>query len=76
MGQSSFLQQMDAVASKIRSLERDKREAVARMQALERERNEAVTKMQVLERENGELIGLISQAAAKVDEILKIGVTD
>ena len=62
MAQKSLLQMLEDLANKVRSLELEKRETVARAQALERE--------------NSELIGLITLAGEKVDEILKIGATD
>ena len=62
MAQKTLLQMLDDVASRLRLLEREKREIVTRIQALERE--------------NSELISLISLAGAKVDEILKIGAND
>jgi chromosome segregation ATPase len=76
MTQTSLLQQLEEVADKIRSLERDKGEAATRMEALEREKNEAVAKTRALEREVGEMAALITQAGEKVDEILKIGAND
>ena len=62
MTQKSLLQMLEEVASKLRLLEREKRDAVTRIQALERE--------------VGELSSLITLAGAKVDEILKVGVND
>ena len=61
MAQKTLLQTLDDLASRLRSLEREKRETVARMQALERE--------------NRELVALVSQASAKVEEMLKEGAT-
>jgi hypothetical protein len=58
MGQKSLIQMLEEVASKLRSVEREKAEAVARGQTLEREA--------------AELRNLISLASAKVDEILKV----
>jgi predicted nucleic acid-binding Zn-ribbon protein len=75
MGQSSLIQQIDAVANRIKSLESERGETVAKMKALEREKNEAVAAARALEREVGELSSLITLAGAKVDEILKIGAT-
>jgi hypothetical protein len=62
MAQKSLLQMLEELASKVRLLEREKREAVARIQALERE--------------NSGLTSLISLASEKVDEILKGGAND
>ena len=62
MAQKSLLQMLEEVASKVRLLEREKREAVARIQALECEVSE--------------LISLITLAGAKLDEILKVGAND
>jgi hypothetical protein len=62
MAQKSLVQMLEDLANKVRSLEVEKTEAVARAQALEHE--------------NSELIGLITLAGEKVDEILKIGATD
>jgi uncharacterized coiled-coil DUF342 family protein len=76
MAQKSLLQMLEEVASKHRSLEREKTEAVARAQALEREKNEAIARIQALEREVGELVSLITLAGAKLDEILKVGAND
>jgi hypothetical protein len=59
MAQESLLQMLEDLASRVRSLELEKRQAVA--------------KAQTLERENRELISLITLAGEKVDEILKIG---
>ena len=58
MGQKSLIQMLEEVASKLRSVEREKAEAVARGQTLEGE--------------VGELRHLVSLASAKVDEILKV----
>jgi hypothetical protein len=76
MAQESLLQMLEELASKVRSLERDKRESAARMQALEREKGEAIAGAQALKRENTELINLITLAGEKVDEILKTGAND
>ena len=62
MAQKSLLQMLEELAGKVRLLEREKREVVARIQALERE--------------NSGLINLISLASEKVDEILKGGAND
>jgi hypothetical protein len=76
MAQKSLIQQLEEVAGKIKLLEREKGEAVASMQALEREKMEAVAAAQTLEREVAGLVNLITLAGEKVNEILKIGVTD
>ena len=62
MARESLLQKAEEVASKVRLLEHEKREAVARAQALERK--------------VGELVSLIALAGAKVDDILKVGAKD
>jgi hypothetical protein len=62
MAQKSLLQMLEEVAGKVRLLEREKMEAVARIQ--------------VLEREVDALAALISLAGAKVDEILRVGAKD
>ena len=69
------LEKRQAVA-KIGSLEREKGEAIAGMQALERDKNEAAAKTKVLERQVTELARLIALASEKVEEILKIGAND
>lgn len=61
MAQRSLPEMLKELASRIRSLETEKREAVAKIGALERE--------------VGELRSLISLAGAKVDEMLKEGTT-
>ena len=76
MAQESLLQMLEELASKVRSLERDKRESAARMRALEQEKGEAIAGAQALKRENTELINLITLAGEKVDEILKTGAND
>jgi putative FmdB family regulatory protein len=76
MAHESLIQHLEEVASKIRSLERDRAEASTRMEALEREKNEAVAKTRALEREVNEMAALITQAGEKVKEILKIGAND
>jgi hypothetical protein len=62
MAQESLLQMLEDLASKVRSFELEKRQAVA--------------KAQTLERENRELISLITLAGKKVDEMLRIGADD
>jgi len=61
MGRQSLQQMLEDLASKVRMLEREKREGVARIQALECE--------------VGELAAVIAQASAKVDEMLNEGRT-
>jgi chromosome segregation ATPase len=73
MAQKSLLQMLEDLASKVRSLELERRQAAAKMQALEREKNEAAAKTGALERDVGEMAALITQAAGKVEEILKFG---
>jgi hypothetical protein len=62
MGQSSLIQQMDAVAERIKSLESERGNTVAKMKALERERDEAVAMARALEHDN-------KQAAATIQEL-------
>ena len=62
MPQESLLQMLEDLASKVRLLELEKRQATARAQALERE--------------VGELVSLITLAGEKVEEILKAGAND
>jgi DNA-binding protein H-NS len=76
MARETLLQMLEDLASKVRSLELERRQAAAKMQALEREKNEAVAKTRAFEREVGEMAALITQAAGKVEEILKIGADD
>jgi hypothetical protein len=57
MAQSSLLQMLEDLASRVRLLEREKKQSAATIRALERE--------------VGELGALIAQASAKVDEMLK-----
>jgi hypothetical protein len=52
MAQESLLQMLEGVATKIRLLESEKREAVVTIQALERDKREAAVRIQALEREN------------------------
>ena len=73
MARESLLLMLEDLASKVRSLELEKRQAAARMEALESEKNEAVATARALEREAGELAKLITLAGEKVEEILKIG---
>ena len=61
MGRQSLQQMLEDLASKVRMLERERREGVARIQALECE--------------VGELAAVIAQASAKVDEMLNEGRT-
>jgi hypothetical protein len=61
MAGESLLQMLEDLASKIKLLEYERREAVAKIKALEREVGDQAT--------------LIAQASAKVDEILKEGTT-
>jgi putative FmdB family regulatory protein len=62
MPQESLLQMLENLASKVRLLELEKRQAAARAQALERE--------------VGKLAALITLAGEKVEEILKVGAKD
>jgi hypothetical protein len=57
MAQSSLLQMLEDLSTRVRLLEREKKQAAATIQALERE--------------VGELGAIIAQASAKVDEMLK-----
>jgi hypothetical protein len=76
MARESLIQMLEDLASKVRSLELEKRQAVAKVEAVERERNEAVARARALEREVGELVSLITLAGEKVEEILKVGADD
>ena len=76
MARETLLQMLEDLASKVRSLELERRQAAAKMQALEREKNEAVAKTRALEREVGELASLITLAGEKVEEILKFRADD
>lgn len=76
MTRESLLQMLEDLASKVRSLELEKRQAAAKIAALERERNEAVATARALEREAGELVSLVTLAGEKVEEILGIGADD
>ena len=76
MAQESLLQMLEDLASKVRSLELERRQAAATIQALERERSEALTRAQTLEREVGGLASLVNLAGEKVKEILSIGADD
>lgn len=76
MADGWLLKGLEDLVNKVKSLESEKREAVAKIEALERQNLEASAKIRALEREAGELISLISLAGAKVDEILKGGATD
>jgi len=76
MPQNSLLQQIEDLARKVKLLEREKREAVARAQELEREKKQDAVTMEALQREVGELGALISTASEKVAEIMKEDTTD
>ena len=76
MAQKSLLQMLEDLASKVRSLELERRQAAAKMEALEREKNEAVATARALEHEVGELASLVTLAGKKLGEILKIGADD
>jgi chromosome segregation ATPase len=60
----------------IEAFERGEQQAAAAMQELEREKKQAAVTIRGLEREVGELGALITLAAEKVDEILKVGADD
>jgi putative FmdB family regulatory protein len=62
MPKESLLQMLEDLASRVRLLELEKRQATARAQALERE--------------VGKLAALITLAGEKVEEILKVGAND
>jgi len=76
MLQNSLLQQIEDLARKVKLLEREKREAVARAQELEREQKQAAVTIEALQSEVGELGALISAASEKVAEIMKEDTTD
>ncbi len=63
-------------AATIEAFERGEQQAAAAMQELEREKQQAAVTIRGLEREVGELGALITLAAEKVDEILKVGADD
>ena len=73
MARESLLQMLENLASRVRSLEFEKRQAAARMEALEREKKQAALTVQGLEREVGELGAVIVLASEKVSEMLKDG---
>jgi putative FmdB family regulatory protein len=75
MAQKSLVQMLEELASKVRSLEREKSKAVARALRLESEKGQDAITIQALGRQVGELGSLIALAAEKVDEILKEGAT-
>ena len=76
MTRESLLLMLEDLASKVRSLELEKRQAAAKIEALELEKNEAVATARALQREVGELVSLVTLAGEKVEEILKIGADD
>jgi len=76
MARGSLILMLEDLASKVRALELEKRQAVAKMEALEREKNEAVAAARALEREVGEMASLITLAGQKVEEILRVGAED
>jgi peptidoglycan hydrolase CwlO-like protein len=71
MSSNSLLQHLEDLSRRIKSLERQKAEAVARAQELEREKNQAAVTIKALEREVAELGILIATASEKVDRMLK-----
>jgi len=76
MARGSLILMLEDLASKVRALELEKRQAVAKMEALEREKNEAVATARALEREVAEMASLITLAGQKVEEILRVGADD
>jgi hypothetical protein len=76
MARESLILMLEDLASKVRSLELEKRQAAAKIEALEGEKNEAVATARALQREVGELVRLITLAGEKVEEMLKIGADD
>lgn len=74
--QPSLSQMLEELAKRIRSLEREKRQAALSIQALEREKREAAITIQALEREVGELGSLIAVVSEKVDQMLREGAID
>jgi len=76
MTRESLLLMLEDLASKVRSLELEKRQAAAKIEALEREKNEAVATARALQREVSELVSLVTLAGEKVEEILKTGADD
>jgi hypothetical protein len=73
MARESLMQMLEDLASRVRSLERDSRQAAATIQELEREKKQAALTVQGLEREVGELGAVIVLASEKVSEMLKDG---
>jgi putative FmdB family regulatory protein len=72
----SLSQMLEELANRIRSLEREKRQAAATIQALEREKRQAAATIQGLEREVAALGFLIAQVSEKVDQMLREGLID
>jgi chromosome segregation ATPase len=89
MARESLIQMLEDLASRVRSLELEKRQAAATIEAferaekqaaatiqeLEREKKQATLTIQGLEREVGELGAVIVMASEKVSEMLKDGAT-
>jgi septum formation inhibitor MinC len=76
MAQPSLSQMLEKLAERIRSLERQKRQAALTIQALEREKRGAAITIEALEREVGELGALIALVSEKVDQMLREGPVD
>jgi chromosome segregation ATPase len=75
MADGRLLKGIQDLVDKMKVLESEKREAVARVQELEREKGQAAVKIEELEHEVGELGALIALATEKVTEALKEGAT-
>ena len=71
MPERSLLQQLEDLARKVKSLEREKAQAIARSQQLEREKSQDALTMKGLEREVAQLGIIIAKAADRVEEMLK-----
>jgi putative FmdB family regulatory protein len=76
MAPQSLSQMLEELANRIRSLERENRQAAGTIQGLEREKRQAAVTIQGLEREVGELGALIALVSEKVDQMLREGAID
>jgi len=76
MARESLMQMLEDLASRVRSLERDGRQAAATIQALEHEKKQAAATIQALERDSKQAAATIEaferaerQAAATIQEL-------
>jgi len=76
MARESLLQMLEDLASRVRSLERDSKQAAAAIQELEREKKQATATIQALERDSKQAAATIEafereekQAAATIQEL-------